>query len=255
MADGPNQPALGRLLRDVPRDSYFLTTKIDPSYSDAPAYATLATNFTPATAYYRTIEQAAHNLADLEVERVDLLLVHWSSPDCAVMRETWRAMEQVHALGWASAIGVSNYCPSTLACILETARVVPAVNQVKFHAGNGADPGGVKSFCDARGIVLQAYSPLGAGTTDHPRTPELITGDLVTRIGEKYGVSGAQVSLRWVVQNGVPVAAESTNEEHLAIDLDIFGFELSDVDMATLNAATAPPSAFGGSYSNKRCNL
>ena len=94
----------------------------------------------------------------------------------------------------------------------------------------------IQSQMDRHGIMLQAYSPLGAGTTGKPRTPELITGDLVTSIGAKYGKSGAQVSLRWLVQKGVPIAAESTSKAHLASDVDIFDFELSPDDMAALDA-------------------
>ena len=94
----------------------------------------------------------------------------------------------------------------------------------------------VQDAMDKHNVMLQAYSPLGAGTTDNPRTPELITGELVTSIGAKYGKSGAQTSLRWLVQKGVPLAAESTSRAHLQADLEIFDFELSAEDMAALNA-------------------
>jgi diketogulonate reductase-like aldo/keto reductase len=112
--------------------------------------------------------------------------------------------------------------------------------RARAAVGMGPDPGGIKSQMDEMGVVLQAYSPLGAGTTDHPRHPELISGELVRSIGAKHGKSGAQVSLRWIVQNGVAVAAESTNERHLASDLDIFDFELDAEDMAMLDAANSP---------------
>jgi diketogulonate reductase-like aldo/keto reductase len=168
------------------------------------------------------------------------MLVHWSHPDCEVMRETWRAMEQVYTLGWARSVGVSNYCPSTLQCILETAKVVPAVNQVKYHAGlEGADPGGVKSFCDAHGIALQAYSPLGGGGKDH--SMELIDGDLVSEIGGRAGRSGAQVSLRWVIQHGVPLSTKSSSENHLRDALEVFNFRLPEGDMERLDKFVRTP--------------
>ena len=236
--DGPpNQPALGRALANVPRDSFFLTTKIDPSFEDSDSYAVIATPFTPANAYFRTLEQAAHNLGDLGLGFVDLMLVHWSSAECETMREIWRAMETVQELGWARAVGVSNYCPATLDCILPMAKVVPAVNQVKYHLGmDGAgDPGGIKSYCGARGITLQAYSPLGSGGKQHDSS--LIDGELVSSIGHAHGVSGAQVSLRWVLQHDVPLSTKSTKASHLRAALEAaYAFELDEAEMASLDA-------------------
>jgi hypothetical protein len=102
-------------------------------------------------------------------------------------------------------IGVSNYCPSTFECLLEKATVVPAVNQVQYHIGMGTDPIGLISYCKSKNITLQAYSPLGDGKG------ELITGELVTGIGKNHGKSGAQVSLRWVAQHGVPLSTKASN--------------------------------------------
>ena len=113
-----------------------------------------------------------------------------------------------------------------------------------MHVGMGTDPGGIRAHNAKLGVVVQAYSPLGAGTTGSPRTPELISGELVTSIGAKYGKTGPQVSLRWLVQNGVPVAQESTNREHLAKNLDIFDWSLSDDDMASLDAVTQPAGVY-----------
>merc|ERR1712039_213845 len=84
--------------------------------------------------------------------------------------------------------------------------------------GMGTDPTGLKSYCDSKGIHVQAYSPLGDGTS------ELITGQLVTGIGKAHNMTGAQVSLRWVIENGVPLSTKTTKESHLREDLGIFGF-------------------------------
>lgn len=244
--DRPNQAALGRMLEATPRASYFLTTKIDPDFRDSRLYAKLATAFTPSNAYFRTLEQAAHNLGDLGVDHVDLLLVHWSSPTCEVIQEVWRAMETVHDLGWARAVGVSNFCPRTLDCLLAKARITPAVNQVKYHVGiDGSDPGGIKAYCDAKGIKLQAYSPLGGGGKAH--SSELITGELVSKIAKRHqGRSGAAIALRWVVQNGVPLSTKSGSLAHLREAIEMFDFTLSPADMALLNDFKITP---GESYS------
>ena len=108
----------------------------------------------------------------------------------------------------------------------------------------GLDPGGIESYCRARGIQMQAYSPLGAGTSNHPRTPELINGPLVSSVGAKHGKTGAQVSLRWLLERGWAVAASSTNPAHLAADLDVFGWALDGEDVARLDAADEPTAAY-----------
>jgi diketogulonate reductase-like aldo/keto reductase len=252
-----NQREVGDALKQWDRADYFITTKVDPNgihsgpeahHAKGPVHA-----MTPVSAYNETMRQLFVNLReDLRLSQLDLALVHWpafswvglSDEGCATMRETWRAMEDFYKSGLARAIGVSNYCPSSFECILPTSRIPPMVNQVQYHLGMGPDPGGIKTYCEAHGIQLQAYSPLGAGTSGSPRTAELISGELVTSIGAKYGKTGAQVSLRWVVQNGIPLAAESTNEAHLKADLDIFDFELSAEDMARLNTLTQPRGMF-----------
>lgn len=252
-----NEHELGLQLEKVDRASFFLTTKLDPP-----------TSWTSDMTYNASVVQIQDCLASHRVTYFDLLLVHYPLASCDANQEAWRAMEWAYGMGLAKAIGVSNWCPSTFECVAQTATVTPHVNQVRYHVGMGPDPGGIKSYCEERGIALQAYSPLGAGTTGHPRTPALISGDLVTSIGRRYRsprsaagakyvlstsetVSGAQVALRWIVQHGVMVAVESTSEAHLWADLGIFDWQLSDEDMATLDAAQAklfpehvPPYSF-----------
>jgi len=248
-----NEPETGAVLSKVPRSSYFLTSKIDPK-----AW------WTADSAYAETTEQLDVVLSDLRVSFVDLVLVHWplqrgvtattplTNSSCASIRESWRAMEDYYMAGKLRAIGVSNYCPSSLKCLRASWRVKPAINQVRYHVGMGPDHGGIRSYCEKLGITVQAYSPLGAGVTGKPTIPELISGDFVSAIGSKYGKSGAQVSLRWLAQQGMPVATQSTSEKHLASNLDIFDFELDDEDMTKLNEATSPHSPFGYSF---MCNV
>lgn len=236
-----NQQGVAAALRKAPRQSYFLTTKV-PDCGRLGGCADRRKN---------TSDSLAADLAQLGVEYVDLVLVHWPPAtntgkplDCKAVQDDWAAMEAFYAAGKARAIGVSNFCPSALQCLMRTAKVTPAVNQVMYHIGMGPDPGGIKTYCDSLGIRLQAYSPLGDGTT------ELINGPLVSSIGKAHNVSGASVSLRWTVQNGVPLSTKSTSATHLAENLAIYKFKLSNEEMATLDAAVSPPSQFpGGSYS------
>jgi len=119
--------------------------------------------------------------------------------------------------------------------------VVPAVNQIQVHVGQGsADPGpGLLSFCAQRGIVVQSYEPLAGGA--------LATDDFLADIGSKYNKSAAQVALRWVLQRAPSLAVRTGSQEHLQQDLDIFGgFELSSADLASLDARTTPAGEAGG---------
>merc|ERR1719277_800176 len=80
---------------------------------------------------------------------------------CSAVRDQWAALEEFYNASKARAIGVSNYCPSCFACLDGNATVYPMVNQVGYHIGMGPDPSGFRSFADSKGVVLQAYSPLG----------------------------------------------------------------------------------------------
>lgn len=244
----PNQEGFGRALADVERSSVFLTTKIGGDYPE---------NFTAvgvAGAYNHSLEEAYENLRRLKFDYVDLVLIHYPpthiggfsvKDGCSYMQEEWRALEDFMRLGKARAIGVSNFCVSDLACVLETATVVPAVNQLQFHVGMGTDPRGLVSYNDALGIQTMAYSPLGGvdyshGIANATRDLSLIIGNFTGDIGRHYGKTGAQVALRWLAQHGVPFGTSSPKEKHLREDLEVFEFSLDETDMQQLDAATTP---------------
>jgi len=216
--DYNNQDGVGKALKGVDRKSYFLTTKVPPG--------------SPAD----TEKALQDDLDQLGVEYVDLMLVHFppSSNDCDSMQAQWKAMEDFYKAGKAKAIGVSNYCISSLKCLEKIQTVVPAVNQIKYHVGEGPDPDGLKSYADSKGIVTQAYSPLGDGSM------ELITGALVTGIGKAHNMTGPQVAMRWIYENGVPFSTKTTKESHMQEDLEIFSFKLEDTEKSKLDKATSP---------------
>lgn len=242
------QKGVGAALSGIPRASYFLTTKVG-------GFDALSI---PAVEHSFVTKAMNEDLAELRLDYVDLMLLHYPpirvlGNRCKALQEQWRALEDFYKAKKARAIGVSNYCQADLECLLETATVVPAVNQFMFHVGMGADPRGIKSYCIAKGIVPQAYSPLGA--YDFTKIPpgkdiSLIVGNLTNGIGKTYNKTGAQVALRWVIEHGVALNTESSSEKHLLQDLDIFSFNFSAQDKATLDAATSPAgepnSQFGG---------
>lgn len=184
------------------------------------------------------------NLKLLGLQHVDLLLAHfpcdWDAKTCnkEERQATWRGLERLQKSGKARAIGVSHYCQQHLRDVLEIATLPIAINQQEWHVGMGPDPESVKSFCDAHNITFQSFSPL-CGPCD---TDALIEGELVTSIGTAHNKTGAQVSLKWLTTHGSPVIPKTSNGQHLAQDMDLFGWELTAAEMSRLDAATKPAS-------------
>ena len=231
-----NQRGVGAALKASGRDrkSYFITTKIPGGLNESATKAAM--------------EQ---DLEELGVSYIDLLLVHYpctmdakQAGGKASRQVMWRAMEDFALNGKARAIGVSHYCKRHLQDILSIARVPVAVNQVQFHVGMGmAGPNATddRTFCKENQVVYESFSPLcGPCGTD-----ELINGPLVTSIGKKYNKTGAQVSLRWQVQQGIPVIPKTDNVVHLRENMDLFSWTLSPMDMDALTASKSPPVAGG----------
>ncbi len=233
-----NQESVGKALKDSKRErsTYFITSKIPGGL-----------NFSAATASMEL------SLQQLGLDYVDLMLVHfpaaWSGQGGKMLRlEEWRAMEAFQKSGKAKAIGVSHYCRRHLEDILSINTVPIAVNQVQYHIGMGMEgPNATddKQFCDEHGITYESFSPL-CGPCGKDAHMELITGKMVTDIGKKYGKSGAQVSLKWQVQQGIPVIPRSDSVDHLLENIDLFNWKLSEEDMNTLTQSKSPPVAGDG---------
>eukprot|EP00040_Diaphanoeca_grandis_P005713 m.34181 g.34181 ORF g.34181 m.34181 type:complete len:320 (-) comp16941_c0_seq1:24-983(-) len=230
-----NQQGIGEAVIESKRDrsSFFVTSKIPGGL-----------NYSAATAALEL------SISQLQMTYVDLMLVHypatWGNVGGKEMRqEGWRALEDFHKSGKARAIGISHFCEQHIKDIMEIATVKPAVNQVQFHVGMGGDgPNGTDSrdYCNAQDITYESFSPL-CGPCGEANHMELINGTLVTGIGTKYGKSGAQVSLKWQVQQGIPVIPKTSNPKHMLENVDLFTWTLSDEDMTTLTAAKTPDVA------------
>lgn len=234
-----NQKGVGRALAEWEnnyggkRSDVFITTKIPGGQ-----------NFSEATKVLQS------TLNELGVDYVDLMLVHMPSswdltggPQARI--DGWLAMEEFLKKGKARALGVSHFCRRHLEDIVEAGTIKPSVNQVEFHVGMGnAGPNATddRDFVESQGILYQSFSPL-CGPCN---TKELITGPVVKSIGKKYGKTGAQVSLRWQVQQGIPVIPKTTLAKHMLQNADLFSWSLSDEDMATLTNMDRPPVTGGG---------
>jgi len=231
-----NQEGVGKGLKQsvselgLAREDFFVTSKIPGGLN--------------ASATTAALDQC---LEQLQLDSVDLMLLHfpaaWSGEGGAAMRkEEWLALEAWAKQGKARAVGVSHYCQNHLQDVLSVATLPVALNQNQFHIGMGHDTESHnhnKAFDEKHGVLYMSYSPL-CGPCDPPANMELITGDLVTSIGKRHNKTGAQVSLRWLVQQGIPIIPKSSNPKHIAENFDVFDFKLSDAEMKRLSAATTP---------------
>lgn len=181
---------------------------------------------------------------------VDLMLVHfpatWGGKGGKAMRQAeWGGLEAFVKAGKAKAIGVSHYCKKHIDDVLEIATVPISVNQVQFHVGMGTagdNATDYKEYDGKKNVLYESFSPL-CGPCAGTDAKELITGKLVTGIGKKYGKSGAQVALKWQVQQGIPVIPKTSNPTHMEQNIDLFSWDLSKEDFDALTAAIVPAVA------------
>ena len=238
--DKSNQLGIKLAIQNQDRSKLFITTKVP----GCGLQGISRDNCGPDS-----VKAAIDNLAELGLDYVDLLLVHFPPPlgcgvlNCGIIQKQWQALSDgILKTNKTRALGVSNFCVSCFKCLLgddddDAVRddvVVPVLNQVQYHIGMGADPEGLMSYCKTKNIVVEAYSPLGDNTT------ELITGALTTSIGKNHNKSSVQVALKWIWQHGHPLTTKSSNPIHLAEDIDLFDWKLTDDEMTKLDAQTAP---------------
>jgi diketogulonate reductase-like aldo/keto reductase len=204
-----NEQSIGRVIREsgIPREDLFISTKL----------------WNSDQAHQRTKKAFERSLGKLEMDYVDLYLVHWPWP--THMRETWSAMEEILESGRARAIGVCNFHPHHLADLAEFANVMPAVNQCEFHPR--LQQPALQAACRERGIQLQAWAPLMRGRVN--LIPELI------EIAERHGKTPVQVTLRWILQSGVITIPKSIHEARIAENCDVYDFALSADEMAVID--------------------
>lgn len=176
--------------------------------------------------YEHAEETAMQSLAHLQTDYIDLLLLHWPF---ANYYAAWRALEKLYAGGRVRAIGVSNFEPDQLLDLIAYNKVVPAVNQIEtnLYCQRGTERG----WMDKKQVAHMAYAPLGQGNRN-----EMFGEPAVLALAEKYGRTSAQVMLRFLTQKGIAVIPRSTQPAHIRENFDLFGFTLSDYEMAALSA-------------------
>ncbi len=166
------------------------------------------------------------SLKKLNLDYLDLYLIHWPNPlkfrDCWAEKnaESWRAMEEAYKAGKLRSIGVSNFCERHLDELLKTAKVKPMVNQIKLCPGQSQDD--LVAYSKKLGMVVEGYSPLGTGG--------IFSNAFMQELAKKYNRSIAQICIRWSLQQGYLPLPKSVTASRIAENAKVFDFELDEAD-------------------------
>ena len=186
----------------------------------------------------RTLRAFDASLRRLGLDYIDLYLLHWPVPsDFEPTIAAYRALEKLLAEGRVRAIGVSNFSAAHLGRLMERTEITPAVNQVELNPSFQQKD--LRETHKRLGIVTQAWSPIGGGfrrSADQGSGNDPINDPVIADLSEKHHRTPAQVILRWHLQNGVSVIPKSFNPGRIAQNIDLFDFELSAEDMASIDA-------------------
>jgi 2,5-diketo-D-gluconate reductase A len=210
-----NEAPVGEAMRasGIDRGEIFLTTKC---WNDDQGYESAKRAF-------------AASLERLQLDYVDLYLIHWPVPAHDLYVDTWRAFIELQAEGLIRSIGVSNFEPAHLERVVAETGVTPAINQIELQPYFQQAP--LRRLHAEMGIVTEAWSPLAQGRA---------LGDpVITEIAQAHSRTAAQVVIRWHLQLGNVVIPKSVTPERIAENLDVFGFALSDGEMDAIGGLEA----------------
>lgn len=176
--------------------------------------------------YDETIEAFNTSLAKLDLEYLDLYLIHWPGKDS--FKDTWLALETLYNEGKIKAIGVSNFTIDHLKELDSFSTIKPVLNQIELHPM--LDQHEVREYAKANDIKIQAWSPLAQG--------QLFDNETLKELAKKYNKSVAQIIFRWDIQQDILLLSKTVNPDRMVSNSEIFDFELTDEDMkmiATIN--------------------
>lgn len=197
-----NEKAIGEAIHEkrIERGELFITSKVwreDLMHDDL-------------------IDQFYESLDDLNLEYIDLYLIHWPNRKIP-MRNTFKALKELVEKGKIKSIGVSNFTINHLKDAMEVSEVPISVNQVEFHPYLNQNE--LLKFCKENGIIVTAYSPLAHG--------KIINDEILDSIGKKHGKSEVQVALKWLLQKNMAVIPKASSEKYLKQNFNLFDFKLN----------------------------
>jgi 2,5-diketo-D-gluconate reductase A len=214
-----NETAVGKAIKNsgVAREDLFITTKL----------------WVQDTGYENTLKAFEKSLNKLQLDYLDLYLIHQPYGD---VHGSWRAMEELYINRRVRAIGVSNFQPDRVMDIITFNEVVPAVNQIETHPFNQQIE--TQKFLTDNKVQIESWGPFAEGRN------HLFQNELLLSLASKYNKSLAQVVLRWLTQRGVVAIPKSAKIERIKENFNIFDFELSTEDMATIATLDTKSSSF-----------
>ncbi|MGT2928703.1 aldo/keto reductase [Streptococcus dentasini] len=213
-----NEAGVGKAIKasGLPREEFFITTKLGTS------------------GYRATKKQIEKALKNLQTDYIDLMLVHWVVSDYL---GTWDALTEAYHIGKIRSIGLSNFQPDLIEEIRQHSGVTPAVLQNEMHILQQQVD--TRHYCQEVGIQFESWAPFGEGKQG------IFTDPTLTRIGQAYGKTAAQVILRFLMQEGIVAIPKSANADRMAQNFAIFDFELSHDDMVTIRQMDTGQGLFG----------
>ena len=211
--------SLGKAIKlsGIPREDFYISTKM----------------WDTQQGYQETLRAFEQSLTRLDMEYVDLYLVHWPYPEKT--EQTWKAMEVLHDLGKARSLGLSNFRRSDIEHVMSFAKVKPVYNQLELHPY--FTQAEMDAYCKEKGIVVSCWSPLGSGGWNNvPASEKPISDTVISNIADKYGVSAGQVILKWDIQQGRVVIPKAESENNILNNLSLESFVLTDRELMEINA-------------------